>query len=228
MSLKVCSYSVDVAQSLGVHSAVMLAYLSSLGAESVPVQVGRSVIESATGVSVSEQQRVDASLGGCGILRIRPMKGSDKQEYEIDSKRVAMYVKSSDLLAIKAEYAQQGGKTQRPTRDWTAQAKGGVSTDNPVLMQKYCDWLDSLRNAKKAPVSRESVRAQQAMLEALGKGEDWEMSVLDEAIRKCYSQLEWTDTYKAATGKQSGGAGYRDVAYSSISDTAEEFTGEVI
>ena len=202
--LQTNSYCVEVAKTFGVKSAVLLSFLWGAGySTKTSFSVSRDEIYRVTGLDERDQKDVESALSSSGVLTVTAVKGhKDKNYYVIDNTKFESITKSyGNNTEVASVEEKPKNKSSRATARQIAcrHLKLVVNdlTDDQVLLQYLCDWIDAVYANPKNFLTEPGMKISYNNLCTFTADSDTKIGVLKIAIKNGWRDLDWAiEAYK--------------------------------
>ena len=206
--LQVGSYSIAVAKILGVSESIFLTCienefnyqkrLKALNANDT-VSITRAEIYERTGLDDNAQISAEIALVKCGIISVKPLQNVPNKNYYIlyieqleniiTAPDPFSVISSADVKQfIKSPRVEPMSKRQTKI----AELKRCIRTNDPVLQDYLCKWIDSVYANPKGFLSPKGLDIVQNELLTYSKGnQEVQIDVLKIAIKNGLRDLTW-------------------------------------
>ena len=212
--LNINGYNVDIAKVLGICQSILLSCIDEerqfqirhkLISDNDTVPLSRQEIYERTAMSDEDQKKAEESLVACGVLVIKPLRNVPNKNYYIINldqiKKISESEKPEEVVSA-AEIAQFIRKprvepmSKRQTH--INSLKRTIKTDDPVIQQYLCEWIDAVYTNPKGFLSPSSVNIAQQELEQYAKGsQSTKIALLKIAIKGGLRDITWAiNTYE--------------------------------
>lgn len=228
--LHIRGYSVDVAKTFGIMSAIFLScindkiFYDATDCSTTKTALTRCDIYNMTGMSDSTQVDVESSLSSAGVLSVQPFKNvKGKSYYAINYKKMYEIMNTPKLSDVLVEdKVVQAKKTVNTRANQIKTLKGKCVVDDEAERQLLCDWIDSVYANPKGFISPQSVKI---TIESLSKFTiDDRVSILKIAIANSWKDISWAvDRFNKQSAKRDD---YRFCDYESIKYDGTEISKE--
>ena len=230
------SYNVEVAKVFGVCSSVFLSCIHDEGyfhgSSSSTLSLTRQYVYDRTGLDDEKQKEVEVALSECGVLSVSPVQNNaNKNYYIINEELLDRIVKSpAPEEVIASSKATQFVKKRRvepvsKRKAYINDLKKKIKTDDPLIRQYLCDWIDSVYTNPKGFLSEKSLGDNEKYLFDYAKGDtDLAISILRVAIRSGWRNIEWAKNEYEEHNKDSVSNNF--VSYDAIKSDGTDVSDE--
>lgn len=192
------SFNIQLANLLGLHTAIYLAEIMSINEKAIKKNkvdgntfvIDRNYIKNRTTIDEKEQLEIDKNLIKLNILE----KKEDNNSLVLNLTTLTTIMMSTDEVLIDSIKAiNTKKKTSKSTRAESIKdaLKANIITTNVELRAAYESWIDSVY-AKQGWMSKKSVVNAQSIVDDFSKRNlDIALSIIDIADTNGYRDMQW-------------------------------------
>lgn len=212
--LNINGYNVDVAKVLGIYQAILLSCIDEekqfqirhkLISDNNTVPLSRQEIYERTAMSDDDQVKAETTLVACGVLVVKPLRNiQNKNYYIINTDQLVKICESQkpeeviDAAAFTQLIRKPRVEPMSKRQTHINSLKRAIKSEDPVIQQYLCEWIDAVYTNPKGFLSPSSVNIAQQELEQYSKGsQSIKIALLKIAIKGGLRDMTWAiNTYE--------------------------------
>ena len=179
------------------------------------------------------QKDVESLLLECGVISMKEVRGNkNKNKYMLNRERLEQILsaKSPSQMVFESEkidfVSQKKPSVNRITKEQKhiETLKKAVRVEDPVLQERFCDWIDSVYESDKGFLTVASLKIAEQEILAYSQNNDTRVAVMKIAIKNGYRDLTWAiRAYESSAGKND----ITFVKYSDVKSDGSQTVDEV-
>ena len=223
-----CCYAYDVktAKIFGINSAVLLNVINMFKDSNNTAIIDTDSLFNITGLDQTMLKNVEDALTQANIITVKCAKNSIKHTYTLNIKNLVDIFNNYDYNYMVNSFVPNNTTSTKRTH-MTQKAKHiitlkhKINTDDTVLNQYLCDWVDAVYQNPKGFITDQGLVI--AINDLLKYDKEQQYAILKIAIKNGYRDLEWAMNKINVSGATSNFANYTEIKSDGTNIIDEEF-----